>query len=158
MKHKLEKNGLLAVVLIPLLFLSSCGVNTKDWPHIELDFATSDISLATFSFQQNANDIIDYVEDYLVFSDETDFDKLISIIKAYPIKKERESAIETANFMQRIIVDFIFEDTFVKKTERIAFYGYGIAKGKVMLDNGDIHFVPGDIGAFYKHMNEDSVS
>ena len=134
------------------LFLSSCGGDTRGWPHIEFDFGSQDVSKATIYYQINKSEYIDYLEDVLIFNNQTEFEELLSDIKGYPIKKEKESSIETSTYFSKTIINFTLVDSYADNIERLIFYSYGVGSSKVMLNNGDVHFVPGRVDYIYEDM------
>ncbi len=134
---------------LPFL-LSSCGVNTKGWPNIELDFKNENVISANVCYQRNKDDYAEYLDGKILLTSAEDISSLLQIIECFPIKEEKESSINTSIFATKIIIDFLLDDSFENKYERLAFYEYGIGNSKVMLNNGDVHYLPGRIDIIYE--------
>lgn len=147
-RHKLST---FLLVGVDLLFLASCGINTIDWPKIELDFESENVSLANICYARNKNDYVDYLNDEIILKTSDEISELIKIIECFPIKKEAEKNVNTTSYAVKIDITFIFNETYKNNVEKIIFFGYGISDSKIVLNNGDIHYLPGRIDIIYEN-------
>lgn len=117
-RHKLS---IFLLVGVDLLFLASCGVNTKDWPKIELDFESENVSLANICYERNKNDYVDYLNDEINLKTSGDILELIEIIECFPIKKETEKNVNTTSYAVKIDITFVFNEAYKNNVEKIIF-------------------------------------
>lgn len=132
-------------IICCLYSLTSCGVNTLNWPTIELPFLSSDINSITLDFESRENG--SFFDKIIV----TDSEQSLSIyenIDGFPIKEEKETSIETNKYFIRLSVDFYLRETDMP-FYRLVYYEYGIADGKIMLDDGAVHWLPGNFSLIY---------
>ena len=131
--------------------LASCGVNTKDWPRIEFEFEPHDLVSLTVCFQRKPNNYADKLEDTMVFNDIELIDKVIETVTGIPYKKSIDSKIDEEKYMTKLVMDFDFADESIEN-KSLKFYEYGISNAKVVFTNGEIHFLPANIGGLYEEM------
>ncbi len=131
---------------------SSCGgIDTRGWPHIELAFENFDVLKASVDYTHNKKGWKDENETgYLTIQDEESINSLIFYIKEFAIKKDPESYLDISDFRTRILVTFYYEYSGEIFSNKLSFYSYGVYESKVLLDNGDVHFVPSEIDHLYK--------
>lgn len=139
------------LVEVDLLFLTSCGVNTKDWPKIELGFESENVFSANICYERSKNDYVDYLNEETLLKTTDDISELIEIIECFPIKREIEKNVNTTSYAVKIEITFVFNETYKNDVEKIFFFEYGISDSKVVLNNGEIHYLPGRIDIIYEN-------
>lgn len=133
-----------------IISLSACGVDTKDWPRISFSFTADDVIETRMYFHQKAHKYAEEMEDSIVSEDKSFAKRAMQTISAYPYREKKERAVDTKNYYLILDIQFTYFDDCVEKIEKITFYEYDIADGKVVLNNGDIHYIPGSVyGAYY---------
>lgn len=147
MKRKIIPFAFFQLVLI----VSSCGVNTKDWTKIELGFECKNVSSANIHYQRNENEYASYLEGNIFLTTSNDICELIEIIKSFPIKKDIEKSIDSISFATKIEITFAFDKLYKTNDDKLWFFEYGISDSKVILNNGDIHYLPGRIDIIYEN-------
>lgn len=128
-----------------LFILLSCGVNTRDWPRIDLPFNESDLYKATIDYEmravgKNTETKVDYIE----ILSENALLELYYKIESFPYKKEKGKKINTIDYFVKIQIVLFYNDVEEAKEYIITFYSYGVTKGYIVLENGDIYYIPGD--------------
>lgn len=128
-----------------ILFLTGCGVNTLNWPTINFSFSSNEITSIAMNFVSKEKG---YFSDEIVIVESEKISGIFETIDGIPIKEEKENSIETNNYLIRLSIDFHLNDA--KSTlYRLVYYEYGIADGKIMFDNGDVHWLPGNLSLLY---------
>ncbi len=138
----------LSLIVITLL-LSSCGYDTKDWPRVSFSFSYEDVVETSLYFHQKANRYVEEMEDSIVSEDKSFAKRAMQTISAYPYREKKERTIDTKNYSILFSIQFTYLKDNVEEIENIKFYEYGISDGKIVLNNGEIHFIPGDVGGGY---------
>ena len=138
----------LSLIVITLL-LSSCGYDTKDWPRVSFSFSNEDVVETSRYFHQKANRYVEEMEDSIVSEDKSFAKHAMQTISAYPYREKKERTIDTKNYSILFSIQFTYLKDNVEEIENIKFYEYGISDGKIVLNNGEIHFIPGDVGGGY---------
>ena len=138
----------LSLIVITLL-LSSCGQNTKDWPRVSFSFSYEDVVETSLYFHQKANSYVEEMEDSIVSEDKSFAKRAMQTVSAYPYREKKERTIDTKNYSILFSIQFTYLKDNVEEIENIKFYEYGISDGKIVLNNGEIHFIPGDVGGGY---------
>ena len=129
--------------------LSSCGYNTKDWPRVSFSFSYEDVVETSLYFHQKATRYTEELEDSIVSEDNLFAKRVIDTVTAYPYREKKERTLDTKNYYLILDIQFTYFDDCVEKIEKITFYEYDIADGKVALNNGEIHFLPGTVRGAY---------
>ena len=127
-----------------LSFLSACGVNTKTWPHITFSFSVDDILY------------LDYLKDTITINKKDAIESVLDTIKAYPYKEAEEKDADETNYCSMIKVKIAYFENSEEKNENISFYEYGVSNCKVILNDGTVHNLPGDISTIYNIAKEKS--
>lgn len=138
----------LSLIVITLL-LSSCGYDTKDWPRVSFSFSYEDVVETSLYYHQKANSYVEEMEDSIVSEDKSFAKRAMQTISAYPYREKKERTIDTKNYSILFSIQFTYLKDNVEEIENIKFYEYGISDGKIVLNNGEIHFIPGDVGGGY---------
>ena len=138
----------LSLIVITLL-LSSCGYNTKDWPRVSFSFSYEDVVETSLYFHQKATRYTEELEDSIVSEDNLFAKRVIDTVTAYTYREKKERTLDTKNYYLILDIQFTYFDDCVEKIEKITFYEYDIADGKVVLNNGEIHFLPGTVRGAY---------
>lgn len=138
----------LPLIVITIL-LSSCGYDTKDWPRVSFSFSYEDVVETNLYFHQKANSYVEEMEDSIVSEDKSFAKRAMQTISAYPYREKKERTIDTKNYSILFSIQFTYLKDNVEEIENIKFYEYGVSDGKIVLNNGEIHFIPGDVGGGY---------
>ena len=138
----------LSLIVITLL-LSSCGYDTKDWPRVSFSFSYEDVVETSLYFHQKANRYVEEMEDSIVSEDKSFAKRAMQTISAYPYREKKERTLDTKNYYLILDIQFTYFDDCVEKIEKITFYEYDVADGKVVLNNGEIHFIVGTVRGGY---------
>ena len=138
----------LSLIVITLL-LSSCGYDTRDWPRVSFSFSYEDVVETNLYFHQKATRYTEELEDSIVSEDKSFAKRAMQTISAYPYREKKERTLDTKNYYLILDIRFTYFDDCVEKIEKITFYEYDIADGKVVLNNGEIHFLPGTVRGAY---------
>ena len=138
----------LPLIVITIL-LSSCGYDTKDWPRVSFSFSYEDVVKTNLYFHQKANRYAEEMEDSIVSEDKSFAKRAMQTISAYPYREKKERTIDTKNYFILFSIQFTYLKDNVEEIENIKFYEYDISDGKIVLNNGEIHFIPGDVGGGY---------
>ena len=138
----------ISLIVISLL-LSSCGYDTRDWPRPSFTFSYEDVVETNLYFHQKANRYVEEMEDSIVSEDKSFAKRAMQTISAYPYREKKERTLDTKNYYLILDIRFTYFDDCVEKIEKITFYEYDIADGKVVLNNGEIHFLPGTVRGAY---------
>ncbi len=138
-----------ALLLLPLAFMvTSCGTNTQGWPTIDLPFSVDKVYSVTMNYVEKQKDDRIF-SDMIVISESNRLLKFYNEIDLQLIKEKPEKTLETKKYWVKIIFDFKlinYESSFY----RLVYYGYGLFEGKIMLDNGEVHWVPGVFPQIYE--------
>lgn len=130
--------------------LCSCGINTKEWPTIQINFSKDEISSSVIYYERKKDNYIDSVEDTLILGNKEQIEDIICTISNCKYNEKIETKLDDNNYVSKLFVTFNFEDNhngnFVVK-----FFEYGINDCKVLFDNGEIHFVTADISYIYEY-------
>ena len=145
----LNKKIITFAVLPVVLSLSSCGYDTRDWPRPSFTFSYEDVVETSLYFHQKANRYVEEMEDSIVSEDKSFAKRAMQTISAYPYREKKERTLDTKNYYLILDIRFTYFDDCVEKIEKITFYEYDIADGKVVLNNGEIHFLPGTVRGAY---------
>ena len=138
---------LLTLAILPIvLSLSSCGYDTRDWPRPSFTFSCEDVAETNLYFHQKATRYTEELEDSIVSEDKLFAKRVIDTVTAYPYREKKERTLDTKNYYLILDIQFTYFDDCV---EKITFYEYDIADGKVVLNNGEIHFLPGTVRGAY---------
>ena len=141
---------LLTLAILPVvLSLSSCGYNTKDWPRISFSFTADDVIETKMYFHQKANRYVEEIKDSRISEEKEFAERVINAMSGYPYKEKATKSIDTKNYSILLDVQFTYLNDNVETIEKIAFYEYDVADGKVVLNNGEIHFLPGTVRGAY---------
>ena len=138
----------LPLIVITIL-LSSCGYDTKDWPRVSFSFSYEDVVETSLYYHQKANSYVEEMEDSIVSEDKSFAKRAMQTISAYPYREKKERTLDTKNYSIFFSIQFTYLKDNVEEIENIKFYEYGISDGKIVLNNGEIHFIPGDVGGGY---------
>ncbi|MEG1739636.1 MAG: hypothetical protein RRZ92_04245 [Bacilli bacterium] len=135
----------LLLILVSVFVLTGCGVNTLNWPIIDLTFASNEIVSITMNFickdKENFTDKIEISEPKQML-------EIYEAIVNIPIKENEENSIETKNYYIRLSIIFHLNDTKFSSYQ-LVYYEYNIADGKIMLDDGRVHWLPGNFLSLY---------
>ncbi|MEG0978296.1 MAG: hypothetical protein RSE56_03565 [Bacilli bacterium] len=135
----------LLLILVSVFVLTGCGVNTLNWPTIDLTFASNEIISITMNFickdKENFTDKIEISEPKQML-------EIYETIVNIPIKENEENSIETKNYYIRLSINFHLNDTKFSSYQ-LVYYEYNIADGKIMLDDGRVHWLPGNFSSLY---------
>ena len=138
----------LSLIVITLL-LSSCGYDTKDWPRVSFSFSYEDVVETNLYFHQKANRYVEEMEDSIVSEDKSFAKGAMETISAYPYREKKERTVDTKNYSILLSIQFTYLKDNVEEIENIKFYEYGISDGKIILNNGEIHFIVGTVRGGY---------
>lgn len=138
----MKKIFLILLIIASTFSLSSCGMNTKDWPRISLPFERESINQIEISHFNN-----DKKEDYTI-TDKEIINYIYSDI-SFPYKEDLENENSISNWKIKIDIIFVI-DNFPSEKYEVVFYNSGIYDGYVHLNGEEIHFLPGDIESFYE--------
>ena len=138
----------LSLIVITLL-LSSCGQNTKDWPRTSFTFTYEMVIETKLYFHQKANNYVKEIYDSRESSDALFSKRVIESITALPYKEKKEKTVDAKNYSLLLSIQFTYLNDNVEEIENIIFYEYGISNGKVVFNNGDIHYFPGTVRVIY---------
>ena len=138
----------LSLIVITLL-LSSCGYDTKDWPRVSFSFSYEDVVETNLYFHQKANRYAEEMEDSIVSEDKSFAKRAMQTISAYPYREKKERTVDTKNYSILLSIQFTYLKDNVEEIENIKFYEYGISDGKIILNNGEIHFIVGTVRGGY---------
>ena len=94
------------------------------------------------------------MEDSIVSEDKPFAKRAMQTISAYPYREKKERTLDTKNYYLILDIQFTYFDDCVEKIEKITFYEYDIADGRVVLNNGEIHFIPGTVRGGYDSIVE----
>ena len=145
----MNKNKSVFSLILVTLLLSSCGQNTKDWPRISFSFTADDVIETRMYFHQRANKYAEEMEDSRVSEEKEFAERAISTLSAYPYKEKATKRIDTKNYFLMLDIQFTYFDDSVEKIEKITFYEYDVSDGKVVFNDGDIHYIPGSVYGAY---------
>ena len=145
----MNKKILTFAVLPVVLSLSSCGGNTKDWPRTSFTFTYEMVIETKLYFHQKANNYVKEIYDSRESSDALFSKRVIESITALPYKEKKEKTVDAKNYSLLLSIQFTYLNDNVEEIENIIFYEYGISNGKVVFNNGDIHFFPGTVRGIY---------
>lgn len=145
----MNKNKSVFSLILVTLLLSSCGQNTKDWPRTAFSFTYEDVIETNLYFHQKSNDYVKEMDDSRISSDVLFSKRVIESITALPYKEKKEKAVDTKNYSLLLSIQFTYLNDNVEEIESVKFYEYGISDGKVVFNNGDIHFFPGTVRGIY---------
>ena len=141
---------LLRLVILPVvLSLSSCGYNTMDWPRISFSFTADDVIETRMYFHQKANSYVEEIKDSRVSEEKEFAERAIGALSGYPYKEKATKSIDTKNYALMLDLQFTYLSDNIETIEKITLYEYGISDGKVVFNNGEIHFLPGTVYAAY---------
>lgn len=141
---------LLSLAILPvMLSLSSCGYNTKDWPRISFSFTADDVIETRMYFHQKANSYVEEIKDSRVSEEKEFAERAIGTLSGYPYKEKATKSIDTKNYALMLDLQFTYLSDNIETIEKITLYEYGISDGKVVFNNGEIHFLPGTVYAAY---------
>ncbi len=138
----------LSLIVITLL-LSSCGYDTKDWPRVSFSFSYEDVVETNLYFHQKANRYVEEMEDSIVSEDKSFAKRAMQTISAYPYREKKDRTVDTKNYSILLSIQFTYLKDNVEEIEKIKFYEYGISDGKIILNNGEIHFIVGTVRGGY---------
>ena len=145
----MNKKILTFAVLPVVLSLSSCGGNTKDWPRISFSFTADDVIETRMYFHQKANSYVEEIKDSRVSEEKEFAERAIGALSGYPYKEKATKSIDTKNYALMLDLQFTYLSDSIETIEKITLYEYGISDGKVVFNNGEIHFLPGTVYAAY---------
>lgn len=141
---------LLTLAILPvMLSLSSCGYNTKDWPRTSFSFTADDVIETRMYFHQKANSYVEEIKDSRVSEEKEFAERVIGTLGAYPYKEKATKRIDTKNYALMLDIQFTYLNDNIETIEKITLYEYGISDGKVVFNNGEIHFIPGTVRGGY---------
>ncbi len=141
---------LLSLAILPIvLSLSSCGYNAKDWPRISFSFTADDVIETRMYFHQKANSYVEEIKDSRVSEEKEFAERAIGALSGYPYKEKATKSIDTKNYALMLDLQFTYLSDNIETIEKITLYEYGISDGKVVFNNGEIHFLPGTVYAAY---------
>ena len=138
----------LSLIAITLL-LSSCGYDTKDWPRVSFSFSYEDVVETSLYFHQKANRYAEEMEDSIVSEEKSFAKRAMETISAYPYREKKERTVDAKNYSILLSIQFTYLKDNVEEIENIKFYEYGISDGKIILNNGEIHFIVGTVRGGY---------
>lgn len=138
----------LSLIVITLL-LSSCGYDTKDWPRVSFSFSYEDVVETSLYFHQKANRYAEEMEDSIVSEEKSFAKRAMETISAYPYREKKERTVDAKNYSILLSIQFTYLKDNVEEIENIKFYEYGISDGKIILNNGEIHFIVGTVRGGY---------
>lgn len=135
---------ILAFLCLPVLI--SCGINTKDWPRIDLkldDASLKSIEIEHFE-RNNKTGVID--EKNVKRTNKPDSIKQnIENIESLPYKENFEEVPTSKDYIFKTIISIEGEDVFSK----ITLINYGVSNGFVSFKEREWHFLPGDFSGLY---------
>ena len=138
----------LSLIAITLL-LSSCGYDTKDWPRVSFSFSYEDVVETSLYFHQKANRYAEEMEDSIVSEEKSFAKRAMETVSAYPYREKKERTVDAKNYSILLSIQFTYLKDNVEEIENIKFYEYGISDGKIILNNGEIHFIVGTVRGGY---------
>ena len=138
----------LSLIVITLL-LSSCGYDTKDWPRVSFSFSYEDVVETSLYFHQKANRYAEEMEDSIVSEEKSFAKRAMETVSAYPYREKKERTVDAKNYSILLSIQFTYLKDNVEEIENIKFYEYGISDGKIILNNGEIHFIVGTVRGGY---------
>ena len=138
----------LSLIAITLL-LSSCGYDTKDWPRVSFSFSYEDVVETNLYFHQKANRYAEEMKDSIVSEEKSFAKRAMETISAYPYREKKERTVDAKNYSILLSIQFTYLKDNVEEIENIKFYEYGISDGKIILNNGEIHFIVGTVRGGY---------
>ena len=136
------------LLLTTAIFLSSCGVNTKNWPRLSFDFNFQDVEKIVLSIIKSKTKYTQSYNEELVVSEQNEINKSMNYLIGIPYKESQEDKVEKTDYLVKLDIVFSFCDTTIDDY-KIVFYEYDIYDGNVIFNNGEIHFVVSDIESIY---------
>lgn len=140
--------------MFTLVFIVGCGVNTKGWPQLNLPFESDQITKIAIDYNKMpyAKNKSNF-QDFLEITDNNTLEDVYHKIESFPYKEKKETNINTDSYWVKIQVTLFYNDNVGTKEYVLSFYSYGVTKGYFVLDNGDIHYVPGNFAnAIYERI------
>ena len=135
----------LLLFLGSVFVLTGCGADTSDWPTIDLAFTSDEVVSITMNFISKEEG---YFTDEIEINEPWQIREIYETIDNMPIKEKKENSIETKNYFIRLSVNFYLNDIEFSSYQ-LVYYEYGIANGKIMFDDGSVHWLPGNFSLLY---------
>lgn len=140
---------LIFLPLFSILTITSCGGDTRGWPTIDFPFSSDQVNSITMNYV-NKDKADEVFTDTIVITEQSQIQEIYSTICGIPYKEQVEKTIESKKYYRKLCFDFQlinFESSFY----RLIYYEYGITNGKVMFDNGEVHWLPGNVVWVYEN-------
>ncbi len=133
-------------VVLPLLNLGlvSCGIDTRNWPRVEFPFEANNIQYIDVFLDSQEN----LTTHFIKVDNEVEIDYLYNGLSNYPYREKIEKTLDTAEYWNKLVFEFYIVDQDFS-FYRFTYYEYAIANGKFVFDNGEVHFVAGNLMAIY---------
>jgi len=149
----IKKKRLAFLNLILCFFLVSCGYDTRNWPRIVLPFEKEQLVEISLNYhKQPKGDEIDTIEDQIRITDGEILSYVYASILNFPYRETIENDIDDKTYWTKVEVILSYQVDGTTNEYLLTYYGYGVANGIIVLNNGDAHFVPGDfVSAIYSN-------
>ena len=148
------KNPFLLGIITASLLCTSCGIDTRNWPTIELDFDVNNVETIVFDYTQNANKYREAIQDNFVIENEELIKGIIERFLDHKYKTKVEKNFDDSKFSCRAILDFNVQEQEQIKAYRYSLYELGIENCRVVFPNGEVHFTSWDLSALYNFAKE----
>src|SRR5690554_2794002 len=147
---KYVKTYLLLIISFTLI---SCGIDTSKWPRLSIPFEENKLIKVTINYDKKPyGSDSESMSDFLELTNKDTLKDIYSQLLEVPYKEKKESKINTDKYWIKLNMTMFYIDDEVTKEYEITFYSYGVTEGYLILDNGDIHYHPGDfVSAFYEY-------
>jgi hypothetical protein len=142
--------------LIFSFFLVSCGHDTRDWPRIVLPFEREQLVEVSINYhKQPKGKEIDSIEDQISTADDEVLSYVYASILNFPYEETIQNEVDNNSYWTKVEVILSYQVDGATNEYRLIYYGYGVASGTLVLNNGDAHFLPGDfVSAIYSNTKE----
>jgi len=124
-----------------IVFLTSCGYNTKDWPRLTVPVEREYINYVIVKYEED-----DLVEEYKV-DNQKKIDELYIINIPYRSKSENYRVIN--GYFAKLFIEY-GNSLDEKYNYDFIFYLKGISNNYVDINSESLHFLPADLKSYYK--------
>ncbi|HPN61157.1 MAG TPA: hypothetical protein PLO88_03370, partial [Bacilli bacterium] len=141
----MNKKSWISLFLGLCFLLVSCGFDTRNWPRIVLPFEREQLLEVSINYhKQPKGEERKTAEDLITTSDSEVLNHVYGSIINFPYQETIEKKIDSKNYWTKVVIILFYQVDGDTKEYHLTYYGYGVAKGIIVLNNGEAHFVPGD--------------
>ncbi len=137
-------------VIAASMLCTSCGIDTRNWPTIQLNFNVDSVESISFDYTQNANKYREAIQDSFVLESKDSINEIVERFLDHKYKAIEEKNFDSSKFSCRAILDFNVQEEEQIKSYRYSLYELGIEDCRVIFPNGEVHFTCWDLASFYK--------